>query len=507
MSTEYRPTEQLRRFHRALWLLVGGLIVACLALVAVNLISGPRLTSVEVDTAAVVSAANQRLVLTTNRQLAEVSPDQVSISPSTDFQVVTSDNSVVVSFSRPLAYNTQYEVSVSGVTGLAVNRQAALSAEFSTSEPSLYYLNRAAAPVGNEERGVDRILRTTVGSPETTVAFASANIQQFVQMGGELAVVSARSDPASSDPASSYQASPGQRSVDAANALYRVGADGTAEVLNLPGEGLVHDLQAAPGQSLLGFRFTSTADAPGPRYENVLFVLDLRTNVSTPVSDLNGGPLSVTTWGFMSGRADIVAQRYDSTLLLINPVDQAGGAPLENEPKFDPPVPLGQFSNLTAFAPDGVRIAVSDRDGQYVLDLSQGTEAAIVPQSVEGTTQYTAELRFLAGGNGDTETDRYVQRVAEFDPTTGAVRQHLSLVEGGEARTVYSPASVLETIVGFQISPNDQYLAVQVVPNRHSELSDGYPVNAQATDATTLFVNLATGSQSRSVLGFDATWQ
>ena len=490
MSIEQTTQQQqpaLRPFRRALWLLVGGLVVACFALVAVNLTSGPRLTSVDVDTTAVVSAANQRLVLATNRQLVEVTPDQVDIAPATDFQVTTSGNSVVISFPQPLAYNTDYAVSVRGVTGAAVDRQSSFSTEFSTSEPSLHYLSRAAPSVGADARALDRILRTTVGSTETSVAFATANIQEFVPMGTELAVVTVNDD--------------------LANALYRVDADGTAEVLNLPGVGLVHDLQAAPGQSLVGFRFTSAADAAGPRYDNVLFILDLRTNASTPVADLNGDPLSVTTWGFMANRADIVAQQYDSTLLLINPIDQSGGNPLENEPELDPPVPLGQFANLTAFAPDGVRIAVSDRDGQYVLDLSQGTESAIVPQSVAGTTRYTAELRFLAGGDGDTETDRYVQRVAEFDPATGAVRQYLSLVAGGEARTVYAPASALETIVGFEISPNDQYLAVQVVPNRDSELSDGYPENAQATDATTLFVNVATGELRRSVLGFDATWQ
>ncbi|TFC81011.1 hypothetical protein E3O45_01340 [Cryobacterium sp. TMS1-20-1] len=488
-TTQQQQQQQpaLRPFRRALWLLVGGLVVACFTLVAVNLMSGPRLTSVDVDTTAVVSAANQRLVLATNRQLVEVTPDQVDIAPATDFQVTTSGNSVVISFPQPLAYNTDYAVSVRGVTGAAVDRQSSFSTEFSTSEPSLYYLSRAAPSVGADARALDRILRTTVGSTETSVAFATANIQEFVPMGTELAVVTVNDD--------------------LANALYRVDADGTAEVLNLPGVGLVHDLQAAPGQSLVGFRFTSAADAAGPRYDNVLFILDLRTNASTPVADLNGDPLSVTTWGFMANRADIVAQQYDSTMLLINPIDQSGGNPLENEPELDPPVPLGQFANLTAFAPDGVRIAVSDRDGQYVLDLSQGTESAIVPQSVAGTTRYTAELRFLAGGDGDTETDRYVQRVAEFDPATGAVRQYLSLVAGGETRTVYAPASALETIVGFEISPNDQYLAVQVVPNRDSELSDGYPENAQATDATTLFVNVATGELRRSVLGFDATWQ
>ncbi|MDJ0350495.1 hypothetical protein [Cryobacterium sp. PH29-G1] len=496
MSTDSLSTRSLRPFTRALWTLIGGLVVACLALIAVNLLSGPRLTAVDVDTTAVVSSPNARLVLATNRQLALVAPEQVSIEPDAAFQVTTSENSVVISFDQPLAYNTDYRVSVRNVAGSAVDRESTLSAEFSTSEPSMHYLSRGTASTETGTRSEDRILRTTTGANDTAVAFSAPGIQEFVPIGNELAVVTVIADEAGADSTSA-----GLSEAVPSNALYRVNADGSAALLNLPGVGLVRDLQAAPGQSLLGFRFTSAADAPGPRYENVLFVLDLRTNAASAMVDLTGDPLSVTTWGFMAGRAEIVAQQYDSTLLLINPLDQSDGDPRESEPEPAPPIPIGQFADLTSFAPDGVRISVSDRDGQYVLDLSNGTESIVAPQSVEGTNRYTSELRFLAGGDG------YVQRIAEFDPETGSVQHHLSLVRGGEARTVYAPASATETIVGFELSPNDQYLAVQIVPNRDTEVSDGYPVNAQATDATTLFVNVETGQMRRSVLGIDATWR
>ena len=501
MSTDTLPPRSLRPFTRALWTLVGGLVVACLALIAVNLLSGPRLTAVDVDTTAVVSSANARLVLATNRQLNPVTPEQVSIEPAAAFQVTTSQNSVVITFDQPLAYNTDYTVSVRKIIGSAVDRESTLSAEFSTSEPSMQYLSRGVASTEADIRPDDRIVRTTIGAHDTAVAFSAPTIQEFVPIGSELAVVTVNVDVAKSDLGGADLGGADLSGADLSNALYRVKADGTAEILNLPGVGLVRDLQAAPGQSLLGFRFTSAANAPGPRYENVLFVLDLATNATSAMVDLSGDPLSVTTWGFMPGRADIVAQQYDSTLLLINPVDQPDGDPRESEPEPVPPIPIGQFADLTSFAPDGVRISVSDRDGQYVLDLSEGTESVVAPQNVQGTNRYTSELRFLAGGDG------YVQRIAEFDPVTGSVQHYLSLVVGGEARTVYAPVSATETIVGFELSPNDQYLAVQIVPNRDTEVSDGYPVNAQTTDATTLFVNVQTGQMRRSVLGFDATWR
>jgi len=170
----------------------------------------------------------------------------------------------------------------------------------------------------------------------------------------------------------------------------------------------------------------------------------------------------------------------------------------------DTPIPIGQFPNLNGFAPDGLRIAVSDQTSQYILDLSTGTEAAIVPQDVAGTTPYTAELRFLTGGEG------YVQRVAEFDQASGKVKQYLTLVTGDPAaptsRVVYEPTLADETIVGFSISPNDQYLAIQTVPNSQTQVSDNYPVDPQATTATTIFVDLASGATTRSVVGIDVTW-
>ena len=103
-----------RRFRRTLAALLTGLIVLCLALVAVNLLNGPRLTGSDVDTSAVVTAANQRLVLETNQQLTEVSADQVTVSPAGAVDVQTRNDSIVIVFPQPLAYDTDDWVQVTG---------------------------------------------------------------------------------------------------------------------------------------------------------------------------------------------------------------------------------------------------------------------------------------------------------------------------------------------------------------------------------------------------------
>ena len=461
-----------RGFRRTLAALLVGLFLLCLGLVAVNVLNGPRLTGSTVDTTAVVSQANQRLVLETNQQLAGVDADQVRISPSSPVQVQTVNDTIVIVFSQPLAYDTAYTVEVAGVTGPFADRVSELSVSFHIDEAPLFLLNRSPALPGETTKQPDRVIRTSVGAAETSTAFSAPYIQAFVPIGDELVVVTLADD--------------------LSNRLSLVSADGIAAELTLPGTGTVRELQASTVSSTIGFRFSSLPGATGQVYDNTLFLLDLTRGTVDTVAGLDGRPLQAISWGFMARRAEIVVQLFDTTLLLIDPTGRAE------------PIPIGQFPNLTAFAPDGLRIAVSDQASQYVLDLSRGTEETIEPQTVAGTTPYTAELRFLTGGEG------YVQRVAEFDQSSGRVRQYLTLVTGAvgaeTSRLVYQPVLENETIVGFAISPNDQYLAVQTVPNSTTQVTDGYPVDPQATTATTVFVDLATGGITRSIVGIDATW-
>ena len=463
-------TEQ--SFRRTLAILLVGLVLLCAGLVAVNVLNGPRLTGSTVDTTAVVSQANQRLVLETNQQLTEVTAEQVSIAPASPVQVQTTNDTIVIVFSQPLAYDTAYTVSVAGVTGPFPDHVSALSVSFHTDEAPLYVLSRSPASPGSDTKAPDRIIRTSVGSAETDTVYQAPYIQSFVPIGDEL-VVATLAD-------------------DLSNRLNLVGTDGAAAELALPGTGTVRDLQASTVSATVGFRFSSLPGGTGQVYDNTLFLLDLSRGTVDTVGGLDGEAVQAISWGFMARRAEIVVQLFDTTVLLIDPATPTA------------PIPIGQYPGLTAFAPDGLRIAVSDQAGQYVLDLSRGTEETIEPQNVAGTTPYTAELRFLTGGDG------YVQRVAEFDQMTGEVLQYLTLVTGepgaGDSRLVYEPVLENETIVGFSISPNDQYLAIQTVPNSVTQVTDGYPVDAQATTATTVFVDLASGDITRSIVGIDATW-
>ena len=88
MSTDAgtRRARTRRRRSRA-FLVAFAAVIAVLGIVglagaAVTTAQGPRVTRVSVDPDAAVSAAGSRLIFTTTQSLAEVSPDQVSVSPA-----------------------------------------------------------------------------------------------------------------------------------------------------------------------------------------------------------------------------------------------------------------------------------------------------------------------------------------------------------------------------------------------------------------------------------------
>ena len=158
MSTDAgtRRARTRRRRSRA-FLVAFTAVIAVLGIVglagaAVTTAQGPRVTRVSVDPDAAVSAAGSRLIFTTTQSLAEVSPDQVSVSPATAFTVDTSGRSVGVRFAMPLWDDTEYTVTISGVTGVGGGPATTITKSFLTPPLQSYVLQRAT--------GGDTVFRT-----------------------------------------------------------------------------------------------------------------------------------------------------------------------------------------------------------------------------------------------------------------------------------------------------------------------------------------------------------
>jgi len=449
------------RFTRASVATIAILAVLCGAFVVLNFVHGPKLESAQVDLARVVAAPAQQLRLFANQPLAEVEPAQVTIEPAAAFTVSVSAEVVAVQFTGPLEYNTDYRVTIDGVTNTFDDQASTLDYGFRTGAPRLYYLDRGAT---------DQVVSTSLAGTGRTVVFESPGIQDFVRV-GELLVVVLTGENDAGDPVSSLR-------------LVSL-TDGGVETLYLPGDATVDELHATDAASILGFTLTTAGDPLDGEYDHTLFTVDLAAGRSVlPLAGLDGSPLEATRWLFVPGTTTVVAQTPDDSVVMLD-ASVADAAV----------TPLGQFETLAGVSPDGSVLTVTDRYGPIALDLATTGQTRLPPSHFEGAAPYGGDALALPDGSR-------LQHIAVFDDETGRFAAYLVLDDGESSRVLYRTVDDEGEIGHFSLSPNGQFVAIEVVPDVSARQSDGYPVNARATTVTTVIVNVATGALVRSLDGF-----
>ncbi len=471
ISTDNADTagDATRPFRRALAITVVALVILVAGFVGLNYLQGPKLSSGSVDAARVVVRAGQQLRLFANQSIRDVSKQNVSVSPSVPFTVSTSGAVIAVQFADRLHYATKYSVRVSGVANAFQPRVSTFDYSFTTGAAEIYYLHRAnpAAGAGQD----DSIVRTGLRGNERTIVYSAPRIQQFVVFAQAIAVTTLADDGTSS--------------------LSLVGASSKlVEHIPLPGPGTIDELRGESDAGLLGFVFTSVEAAGAREFNSVLMRVDLTgAHTVAPVPGLSGKPLEVDAWGFLGGSTSIVAQGSDQTVLLIDAA------------KTGPPVPLGQYTALGRSSPDGKTIVVKDVYGPIAFSLADGTETRIPSLPIAGASTYGGDVVLLGKGTAR------VQQVAVFDSATGGKYQSYLVYENGpSARVLYQTKDDAGSIEGFSVSPNGQFVAVNVIPDYANSVSDDYPVDAQSTSISTVFIDIASGAVVRSVEGFDESW-
>jgi len=453
-----------RAFRRAFTAVVLVLVLACGGLLAVAGSQGPRLVRTDVDPLAVVQQSRQRLVLAANRPIQPVDASRIRMEPGADFTVDTQADRVIIDFTRPLAYDADYTVSIDGVQGVGGGPASDLRTAFRTGDPGMYVLVRGG------EQQPDRILRQSVagtGEGASDVVFQATKIQEYAVVGQSLIVATLQDD--------------------GTNGLVIAALDGSGQAdLPLPGRGTLRDLRAEDTGTTIGFRFTS---ADGGPFDDTLMVDDVGAAAApTPVLGLDGQPISAQAWGFVPGRPQLVAHGQDGDLYLVT-ID--GSSPI---------VPLGRHGTLGPFSADGTRLAVTDPGSTTEIDLRTAQQTRLPTEAGGADLQYDGAISFVPGD------DSAVLRVrTALDPTTGTARQRLVVVRDGRASDVYVPADPATRITGLSVTPNGRFAVLETVPDPARGASDDYPRNPRDTTVTTLLVELSTGTVTRSVAGFEVT--
>jgi len=461
-----------RRFVRLLYGTIAILVVLAGTLTAANLAQGPQLTSAETNLPGYIARSGQRLLLTADQPLASVDAKQVTVEPKTDATATVSGSAITVQFTDILRYNTRYTVKVDGVEGTSHDATSTLEYSFTTPDVRVYSLERDEH---RDDAGVklpDAIRRTTLeGRGDGEVVFEAKRIQEYVALPGALGVVTLGDDDTTS-----------------LEILSLSGKERLQVRVPLPTPGRVENLHTSASKNLIGYTFTSAPGTAGRQYRNTPFVHDLTDPSGIPqeVTGFDGAPMAVVDLAFVPDTTSLVLQEEDQSLFLF---DVLGESAL---------TPLGQHAEMRGFIPGTRNLIVADPTQGSTIDLTDGSTTTLdLAPSALSDTAYPGKLALL------DEHGRYAQ-LFKREAGAGLLTSAITLTDRTGSDIVYAPASDSSRIRDFCASPNGQLLAVETISAEGR--SDAYPNLPASSSMTTVFVDLATGTSTRSVSGFLPDW-
>lgn len=468
MSTE--PTRRARSRARRGRAYLGAfaIVVAALAVVgasaaALGVALGPRVTAVQVDPDAAVSASGSRLIITTSQSLADVDPSQVTVDPAAPFSVDTSGRSIGVRFALPLRDDTEYTVTIDGVSGVGGGTSSSLVESFRTPALSLLLLQR-----GDEDDGEDdTIFRTDLTGEGAVPVFTHPHIEDFRATAGHV-VVSVRTD-------------------DDLPALIVTDLEGGAErELPLPSEdGTITALQAADRGETIGYTFSEAGLSDEGGIESALFTASLSRDAADTAPrpiEVEGADSRVAEWRFVPDTDSILLLGFDGTLLLTG---SEGGAATS----------LGTAISLDGVA--GTDAIVERIDGMVVTDLTDGTDSPLVA-SDEDLGILDSAIPVPGGGT---------LRASVLLDETGmrSLGSSVAVVTDDGAARVVSEIDPADALLQTCVSPSGRYAAVLVAPDAVTNAYDSHLLPLPERLETRV-VQLADGEPVVSLSGFDLSW-
>lgn len=463
MSTDptRRGAAQRRRsraFVRGFALVTGILVVAGVTTAAVSVAQGPRVTDVQVDPAAAVAASGSRMIITTTQSLTEVTADQVTVTPVTDVTVDTSGRSIGIRFTMPLWDETEYTVTIAGVTGVGGGPTATIEESFTTPALDVFLLQRSAEG--------DTVFRTDLTGEAAVPVSTHEHIEDFRATSSHLVVSTVDGDGNSH--------------------LFVTDLDGEDErELPMPGPGVVTRLQSADRGELIGYTFTDASLSSDTGRESALFTASLNpahadaepTRIERP-----GGDSRTDDWRYVPGTDRILMLTFDGALTLVAP---DGGEP----------VALGTALTIDGIARGSTDALVERVEGPVAIDLATAAETPLV-----ATDPALGQLNTLTP-LADGSTLRVLAQLSGFTVTSTTV----NVVDAvGAAREVFrvDPSDMLlETCV----SPSGRYAALLVAPDVVDNPYDGYLLPLP-TRVETHIVALEDGAEVVALSGFDISW-
>ncbi|MBU1251522.1 hypothetical protein [Chryseoglobus sp. 28M-23] len=475
-----REQRELQRFQRTFWIVSGVLGAVAAVFLLLGALQGPKLTTAQVDPQRATEQSGQQLRMFANQPLRDVDASQVAVSPQTDVTVTVQDDLLVVQFDERLRYDTEYTVTVSDVAARSRDAVSTFSHAFETAGASVLYLDRGETQ--------DEILRAEVsGTGRGEVVHAAPGIQAFAPVEGVLVVArDAGAGGTGSSDAASDASAPGT----GASVLESVLTEsGDAETVRLPEGARVDRIIAPQAGTLVGLVLTEVVEEGTPQFSSALAYVDLAGDREVRLLEgLDGEPVRALDAAFLPGGSSLLVHALDQSLLRIDLL-----AP-------ELVLPVDQLPTVWNLSTDGTRVSGSDSFGGLFLDLESGEETRLNPSLFEGEVVFGGETVLLSD-------ERWVQKVAVPDASGGSFAIVVVVDDGsGESRQLARTIDDRGSIGALSVSPNDQYVAIEVTPSVEDAEPDGRRVNPRSTSITLQIIDIETGALVRSLEGFAPVW-
>ena len=452
---EGRTRRARRAFFGAFAIVVGVLAVVALGGAALTTAQGPRVTHVQIDPDAAVTASGSRMIFTTSQSLREVDASQVTVTPDTDFTVDTSGRTVGIRFAQPLWDETEYSVRIEGVAGLGGGPETTIEEAFTTPPLEVYLLRRA--------RSADAIVRTTLAGTAETV-YAHPHIEDFRATAGHL-VIATLDD-------------------DGRPVLITTRLDGSGErELELPGSGTVTNLQSADRGNVVGYTFTDASIGKTGGRESALFTASLNDPEAAPTPiEIEGADPRVDDWRFVPGTDSLLMLTYDGALTLATADGEA-------------PVALGNALAIDGIARGSTEAIVERLTQRIAVDLATADESALAP--VDPLLGQLGVVTPLADGST-------LRVLSQLDGFTVRSTDVVIADRTGGVNPVFrvEPGDIL---LHTCVSPSGRYAAFLIAPRGVDNPYDGYRLPLPERLQTHV-VELETADESAVLDGFDISW-
>ena len=450
-------TAGARAFRRGLWSTIALLGVVAFGAGLMTLTQGPQLRSITLDETSSIRSAGE-ITLRSDRALASVPQTSIRINPAIPFTVTQKDLDLRLILDEPLLAGTDYEIEIDGVEPASLGASGSWATSFSTPSEGLAYLRAA---------GVDtELVRLVLDGSRPEVIYRAPGITSFAPVGAVFAV-------------------------------HRIWAGESLLELVEPSSGAVDRMALGPDVIVTGLANASWGTSliikldrkvEGKPEKGILALVDtLGSRTPEIVLGPDGDSLGVGKVAVSSVSGNIIVWLRDSSLVLFEPLTQTV-------------IPLGSAAELWGFNSSGTSVIFVDALGTIALDVATRVETRIPVGQLEGYSVFHQLTTLSPQGLS-------YQRVL-FPSVVGG--PDFSLVTEGDAegfhRHLLGSLSTPESVGDLQLSPNGQYLAVEINP---IATALGYPgLSDDLIRASTelVILDLAQDTVLLATPGFSFAW-